>query len=138
MVTPGYLVVNIGQLVVTSSYLTQYPLPPHPPIRGGVGTSKNCVPWGVQNFLLERGNKPEKEGLMQKQGDCQFFISLQFNLIYCVCGGSEGSHYYFFDLQSFEVSMQDSYPSLYYTKASYHFYISDQFWQSKKNADSFV
>ena len=37
---------------------------------------------GVRNFLLERGDKPEK-------GCCHFFITLQFNHIYCVWGESK-------------------------------------------------
>ena len=40
------------------------PLPP-PLLKGVVGPSKNWVTLGVvQNFLLERGDKPEKGGLM--------------------------------------------------------------------------
>ena len=59
---------------------------------GGVGPSENRVTWGgggVQNFLLESGDKPEKGGLMYKWGGCHFFITLQFNHIYCVCGESK-------------------------------------------------
>ena len=43
---------------------------PHslPLLKGGIGPSKN---WG---------NKTEKSG------GCYFFITLQFDLIYCVCG----------------------------------------------------
>ena len=43
----------------------------------------------VQGFLLERGDKPLKEGLMQKWRGCHFFITLQFNHIYCVWGESK-------------------------------------------------
>ena len=53
-------------------------------------------------------------------GDCvemgvaTFFItvhSVQSHLLY-VCVGKKGSLYYFSDLQSFELAMQDSHPSL--------------------------
>ena len=39
--------------------------PPPPGLKGG-GPSENVVTWGGggQNFLLERVDKPEKEGLM--------------------------------------------------------------------------
>ena len=36
--------------------------------------------------------------------------------------------YYFSDLQSSQLAMQDSHPSLYCTKTWYHLYISDPFW----------
>ena len=36
-----------------------------------------------RNFLLERGNKPEK-GVDVEMGGCRFSITLQFNYIYCV------------------------------------------------------
>ena len=80
----------------------------------------------VQIFLLERGDKPEKGGLMQKWGGYHFFITLQFNHIYCVCG--ESRVYYFSDPQYFELAIQDSHPCLYCTKTWYHLYISDPLW----------
>ena len=61
--------------------------------------------------MLERGDKPEEEGLMYKWG--------------CFKGESK---VYFSDLQSFYLAIQDSHPSLYCTKAWYHLYISDPFW----------
>ena len=36
----------------------------------------------VRNFLIEKGNQPEKGG----GGGCHFFITLQLNDIYCVWG----------------------------------------------------
>ena len=44
------------------------------------------------NFLLERGDKAEKEGeretgVQLKMGGCYFFIALQFSHIYSVCVG---------------------------------------------------
>ena len=39
-------------------------------------------------FALERGDKPEK-GLDVKMRGCHFFITLQFNHIYCVSGESK-------------------------------------------------
>ena len=42
---------------------------------------------GVQNFLLERGDKPEKGGFgVEMGGGATFYITLQFNHIYCVWG----------------------------------------------------
>ena len=41
----------------------------------------------VQNFLLERGDKPVKGGGggdVEMGGGCHFFITLQFSHIYCV------------------------------------------------------
>ena len=89
-----------------------------------VGSSPPSHPWitwgeGVQNVLLERSDKPEKRGLMQKWGVCHCFydFTVQFNHIYVVWGKSKVPFlYYFLDLQSFEIAMQDfhpcSYPSL--------------------------
>ena len=45
--------------------------------------------WRVLKILLERGDNPEKgEGVDVEMGGggCQFFITLQFNRIYCACG----------------------------------------------------
>ena len=47
---------------------------------------------GVQNVLLERGDKPEKGagGLdIEMGGACHFFITLQFSQVYCVWGESK-------------------------------------------------
>ena len=57
----------------------------------GIGPSKNRVTQGegVPIFLLERGNKPEKMGILKKWRMCLFFITLDFNHIYCVCKKSK-------------------------------------------------
>ena len=48
---------------------------------------------GGMKFFARKGDKPEKGELMQKQGvgrgGCHFFLTLQFNHIYCVWGGSK-------------------------------------------------
>ena len=47
---------------------------------------------GVQNVLLERGDKPEREGVDVEMGGCHFFITLQCSSItftVCVEGGSK-------------------------------------------------
>ena len=75
--------------------------------------------------MRERGDKPEKWGEVDvEMGGCHFFITLQFRSItftVCVCvwgggGGGEGGivrfPLYLSDLQSFELAMQDSHPSL--------------------------
>ena len=47
---------------------------------------------GIPNILLEREDNPEKGGgLIKKWGGCHFFITLQFNCIYCVWGKSKVS-----------------------------------------------
>ena len=48
-------------------------------------------------------------------GGCHVFITLQFDHIYCVWGEMKFP-YYFSDLQSFELAMQGSHPSLCSTK----------------------
>ena len=72
-------------------------LPPSPLLKGGgVGPSKNCATWGVPKILLERGNNPEKGGSYRN-----------------------GRVATFFTLQSLELAMQHSCPSLYSTKTLY-------------------
>ena len=73
----------------------------------------------VRTFLLERGNKPEK-------GAGRGVITLQFNHIYSDVGKVKFPVLLFL-LPSFELAMQDFYPSLYNTKTLYHWYISDPF-----------
>ena len=69
---------------------------PFPLINWGVvGTSKNSLTWGVQNFLLERGDKPEKGGWC-RNGGLPLFITLQFNNIYFMSGKSKVSFITFF------------------------------------------
>ena len=58
---------------------------------------------GFQIFCKrETGDKPEKGGLIQKWKGCHFFITLQFNHIYSVCGKSKNSFitFRFFSLLS--------------------------------------
>ena len=79
-------------------------------LKWGVGPSKNWVIFwgeGYQKFCL-------KGGITLKRGGYHFFITLQFNCIYSVCvgGGSKVCFYYILILQSFELTMQDSHPSL--------------------------
>ena len=54
---------------------------------GRIGPSKNWVTWGVSTFLLERGDC-YRNGIW---GVGTFFITLQFNHIYFVCGKSKVS-----------------------------------------------
>ena len=62
-----------------------------------------------------------------------YHVTLQFSHIYSVCGKTK-----VFFLQSFELAMQDSHPSLYSTKTLYHLNISDPFWYYTKNVDCFI
>ena len=55
-------------------------------------------------------------------GSCHFFNYFTVQSLW-LCGGNV--RFYFSNLQSFQLVMQDSHPSLYYTKAWYYLYISD-------------
>ena len=62
-----------------------------PLIKGGVGTSENCVTWmgggEVRNFLLERGDKPVKEGGVDVEiGGCHFLFFTVQSYLLCVGG----------------------------------------------------
>ena len=82
----------------------------------------------MPKIFLEMVDNPEKGGRVDvDKGGCHFFITLQFSCIYCVWGKKESLLYYILILQSFELTMQDSHPSLYSTKTLYHLYISDSF-----------
>ena len=59
---------------------------------------------GVQIFLLETGDKPEKGDLIYKWRGCHFFITLQFNHIYCVWEGE--SKVLFITLRIFSILSQ--------------------------------
>ena len=80
----------------------------------------------VQGFLLERGDKPLKEGLMQKWRGCHFFITLQFNHIYCVYGKIKVS---FITFQFFSFLSQTCNILIKVLIVLKHWYISDSFWQ---------
>ena len=51
---------------------------PSPLIKGGVRPSENWVTRGVWNFLLERGDKPEKKGFVT-------FLLLYSSITFTVC-----------------------------------------------------
>ena len=81
-------------------------------------------------LLLKGGRNFQKFG-----GEVATFLllcsSILFTVGLCVClwwkGGGD-SLYYFLDLQSFQLVMQDSHSSLYCTDTWYHLHISDPFW----------
>ena len=85
---------------------------------------------GVRIFLLERGDKPGKFGLISQWGVATFL--LLFNHIYCVYGGRKVSFITFQNFILFELAMQDSHAILFCTKTWYHLYICDPFWWSTK------
>ena len=60
-----------------------------PPLnKGGVGPSKNWNTWGDTKPLLERGITLKRGGGGDvEMGGHHFFITLQFNCVYCVFGG---------------------------------------------------
>ena len=67
-----------------------------PPLlkEGGSRTFQKLSPlggeggWGTKNFT-KKGDNPEKGGggVDVEMGGCHFFVTLQFNCIYCVCWG---------------------------------------------------
>ena len=59
-----------------------------------------------------------------------YYFTVQSHLL-CVLG-KQGSLYYFSNLQSFELAIQDCHPSLYFIKTWYPLYISDPFWKYTK------
>ena len=66
-------------------------------------------------------------------GVASFFITLllvYYFIMYIISvyGGKVTLPLVLFDLQSFELPMQDSHPSLHCTKTWHHLYISDPFW----------
>ena len=85
---------------------------PHPLLKERGSTFQKLV--GGQNFLLEREDKPEKgvDVEMGRGGRLPLFLLLYGSVrshLLCV-GGSKVSLYYFSDLQSFELAMQDFHP----------------------------
>ena len=56
------------------------------------------------------------------------FLLLYGSITFTLCVGKVKFSLLLFFLQSFELAMQDSHPSLYSTKTLYHLYISDPFW----------
>ena len=87
---------------------------PHPLLKERGSTFQKLV--GGQKFLLEREDKPEK-GVDVEMGrggrggcHCFYYFTVQFSHICCVWGESKVSLYYFLDLQSFELAMQDFHP----------------------------
>ena len=88
---------------------------------------------GVPKILLERGDNPEKRGgvvavEMGREGGLTHFLLLYSSIAFTVCRVKKYSLvYYILTLQSFELTMQDSHPSLYSTKTLYHLNISDSF-----------
>ena len=79
---------------------------------------------GYKVFPLERRDKPERGGGV---GGREVDVELYSSITFTVCE-EKGSLYYFLDLQSFELALQGSDPTLYCTKTWYHMYISDPFW----------
>ena len=101
---------------------------PPPKIESPVGGGR-----GVPKILLERGDNPEKGGggvavEMGREGGLTHFLLLYSSIAFTVCRVKKYSLvYYILTLQSFELTMQDSHPSLYSTKTLYHLNISDSF-----------
>ena len=105
--------------------------PPPPYLRGGgVGPSENCGTRGVQNFLLQRRDKPEKGGWCRNGGGIANVLLLYSSITFTVCVEKVGFPLLLFGSSLFSVnhSSQDSHSCLYCTKTWYHLYISDPFW----------
>ena len=80
--------------IMTGTILWLDPPPPPPSLLKGDSAfqKRSHLGKGVQKFLLEQGDKPEKGvwgGVDVEMGDCHFFVTLQFSHIYCVCGESK-------------------------------------------------
>ena len=81
---------------------------------------------GVRNFLLQRGDKPVKEGGVDvEMWGLPLFIALQFNHIYCMCGKSKVS---FITFQFFSFLSQSCKILIQVLIVLKHWYISDSFW----------
>ena len=73
------------------------PPTPVPLLKHEVGPSKNLVTWGgggYQKFARKEGITLKRGGWC-RNGCCQFFITLQFNCIYCMCVWGEQSFLYY-------------------------------------------
>ena len=66
------------------------------------------------------------EGVDVEMGWLPLFLLLYSSIAFTLCV-EKGFLYYILILQSFELNMQDSHPSLYSTKTLYQLYISDSF-----------
>ena len=69
---------------------------------GGVGPSKNRVTWGIQNFLLEWGDKLEKAG--RGGGGGSLFLLLDNSITFTVCEGKVRLPLLLFGFSVFRVS----------------------------------
>ena len=102
---------------------------PSPPlIKGGVQDLPiiESLGEGIQSFLLERGNKPLKEGL-----PLFYYFTVQSYLL-CVCGKSKVS---FITFQFFSFLSQSCKILIQVLIVLKHSYISDSFWQCTENVD---
>ena len=97
--------------------------PSLPLIKRGCRTFKKLSHLGgVPKILLERVDNPEKGG--RRGLPLFYYFNVQLHLL-CLRGKS--FLYYILVHQSFELTMQDSHPSLFSIKIFYHLYISDPF-----------
>ena len=89
--------------------------------------------------MLEREEKPEKGmGVDVEMGGLPVFLLFYSSITFTLCVGKVKFFLLHFFLQSFELAMQDSHPSLYSTETLYHLYISDPFWYCTENVDYFI
>ena len=92
---------------------------------------------GTPTFLLERGDKVVNGGggVDVELGGCHFFITLQFNHIYCVCGKSKVS---FITFQFFSFLSQSCKILIQVLIVLKHWYISDSFRYGIENVGCFI
>ena len=72
------------------------------------------------------------------RGGVATFLLLYSSITFTLCVEKVKFSLLLFFLQSFELAVQDSHPSLYSTKTLYPLYISDSFWQCTKYVDYLI
>ena len=97
---------------------------------GGVELSKNWVTWGIytKNFAGMGETTLKRDGWCRKgRLPLFYYFTVQLHLLCVWCGGGGSKVSLILVLQSFDLTMQGSHPSLY-IKTLYDLHISDLFW----------
>ena len=102
-------------LTLLSQFAFKFIVGPPPPLLKDLPKIESL--WGGYKIFCQKGVINLKRGLDVEKGGCHYFyyFTAQSHLL-CV-GGRYVSIYYFSDLQSFELAMHNSHPSLYCTNS---------------------